>query len=109
MSVFPPTSTDLVPALAEALAAGHGAVVVLAEMTDGVATRLACLSTPVSTLTMHEIATFVVEQTIARARRLADGSAASALPHLDDALRSLQAAFAALDDASPAPPTIGRA
>lgn len=109
MSVFPPASTALVPALAEALAAGHGAVVVLAEMSDGVATRLAWRTTPVSTLTLQEIATFVLEQTIARARRLADGSAAAALPHLSDALRSLQAAFAALDDASRAPPTIGRA
>ncbi|WP_333822830.1 hypothetical protein [Pinisolibacter sp.] len=113
MSVFPPTATDLVPALTEALDAGHGVVMVLIEFDgdgDGdVAERLALRTTPVSTLALHQIATFLLEQTIVRARGLADGSGGRALPHLDDALRSLQAAFAALDDAQPAPPTIGRA
>ena len=107
MTSFPPISPDLVPALAEALDAGHGAVVVLIEATDGVATRLAWRTSPVSTLTLHEIALFVLEQTIERAKALSDGSGRPALPHLDDAKRSLQAAFATIDG-TPVP-TIGRA
>ena len=109
MTSFPPDGADLPSTLSKAIDAGHGAVVVLIETRDGIATRLAWRTTPVSTLTLHEIATFVLEQTIARANRLADGSADRSLPHLDDALRSLQAAFAALDDEAAPHPTIGRA
>jgi len=103
------TSRTLLADLAAGLAAGKQALVVLVTTDDDhVPTLLEMRSTMLSALSRAEVATYVLEQAIAQARRMEDGSAALPLVHLEDALRSLEAA--AMSVASDAPmPTIGRA
>jgi hypothetical protein len=104
---FPPSKIGLTAAMSEALADGLDAVVVFADVERGVALRLAMRSTSLSAPTLQDIALFIVEQTIEATKKLS-GSTSPALPHLDDARRSLQAALEARDGA-PARPNVGRA
>ena len=107
MTSFPPASLGLTVAMSEALADGLDAVVVFADVEDRVARRLAIRSTAMSALVFQDIALFVVEQTIEQTRKLS-GSTSPALPHLDDARRSLMAALETRDG-TPVRPAVGRA
>ena len=109
MTPFPPPHLGMTTALSEALADGLDAIVIFVDVEEGVPRRLALRSTGVAALTLMEVALLLTETSLSSTRALTDGSGRPALPHLDDALRSLQAALVALDDAQPAPPTIGRA
>lgn len=87
------THATLLADLATGLAAGKQAVVVMVTTdADHVPTLLEMRSTKLSALSRAEVATYVLEQAIAQARRAGDGSADLPLVHLEDALRSLEAA-----------------
>jgi hypothetical protein len=107
--IIPPTSHELIPALSAHLDGGGGAVLVLVKFEDGAPSELRLRSTAVSTVTLHEAALFLVEQTIRRAKSIADGSGQPLLPHLVDARHSLEAALEAITEPGAPAQTIGRA
>ena len=83
---------------------GDAMIFLILRDEDGHPSRLIVRSTPVSTRTTVDIATFATERAIAHTGLLTDGSGDAARRHLEDALRSLQAASTAADQ-----PTVGRA
>ncbi len=103
-----PREQEILSALTTAFEAGHRAIVVTIAEDDVAETMsLKMRSTPVSVGVLHATAMVLVERAIVRAVDITDGSAGGALPHLRDALRSLQAAEQARSE--PVDPVIGRA
>ena len=83
---------------------GDAMIFILIRDENGVPEKILVRSTPVSTRTTVDIATFATERAISHCGLLGDGSGDAARRHLEDALRSLQAANVAADA-----PTVGRA
>lgn len=92
----------LLTALAEAFGAGRRALIVFVEVDEEECPcALSALSSPMTAWTTKEIAEFLLEQAIDRVERLSDGSGSAGLPHLRDALGSMQAANAAIAGEAP--------
>jgi hypothetical protein len=103
-----PREQEILSALTTAFEAGHRAIVVMIAKDDVAKTMsLKMRSTPVSVGMLHATAMVLVDRAVVQAGHITDGSAGAALPHLRDALRSLQAAEQARSE--PVEPVIGRA